>query len=110
MGLEPDGAASKYERLLSAYNKERGALSRPVAVSKLQALVTYKLALIICQGKYPFSAAEDFMKFARVADPSSQVFSGLDSHRTITRRIEEMGDIFWKLILYHQSRKVPSLV
>ena len=61
MGLEPDGAANKYERLLSAYNKERGALCRPVAVSKLQALATY------CQGKYLFSAAENFMKFARVA-------------------------------------------
>ena len=66
MGLEPDGAASKYEKLFSAYNKEHGALSRPVAVSKLQALATYKLALIICQEKYPFSATEDFMKFSRV--------------------------------------------
>ena len=33
MGLEPDGAASKYERLLSAYNKEHGALSRPVTIA-----------------------------------------------------------------------------
>ena len=33
MGLQPDGAASKYERLLSAYNKERGALSRPVTIA-----------------------------------------------------------------------------
>ena len=33
MGLEPDGAASKYERLLSAYNKEREALSRPVTIA-----------------------------------------------------------------------------
>ena len=33
MGLEPDGAASKYERLLSAYNKESEALSRPVTIA-----------------------------------------------------------------------------
>ena len=33
MGLEPDSATSKYERLLSAYNKERGALSRPVTIA-----------------------------------------------------------------------------
>ena len=33
MGLEPDGAASKYARLLSAYNKEHEALSRPVTIA-----------------------------------------------------------------------------
>ena len=33
MSLEPDDAASKYETLLSAYNKEREALSRPVTIA-----------------------------------------------------------------------------
>ena len=33
MGLEPDVAASRYERLLSAYNKEHEALSRPVIIA-----------------------------------------------------------------------------
>ena len=43
--------------------------------------------------KHPFSAAEDFIEFARLADPDSPVFSAApDSRRTITKRTEEIAD------------------
>ena len=45
-------------------------------IGRKQLLATYKLAWIICQKKHPFSAAEDFMEFARLADPDSPVFTG----------------------------------
>lgn len=88
-----DAKRSRYERLLSAFEKERNSLTVSVSIGKNQLLATYKLAWIICQKKHPFSAAEDFMEFARLADPSSPVFSTApDSRRTITRRIEDIAD------------------
>ena len=76
---------------LSAHTK--GILT-PTTISKKQLLATYQLAWIICQKKHPFAAAEDFMEFARLADPDSPVFaSAPDSRRTITRRIEDIADI-----------------
>ena len=68
-------------------------IQKPTQVSRKQLLATYKLAYIICEHKHPFAAAEDFMEFARLADPDSNVFSGASaSRRTITRRIEDLAD------------------
>ena len=68
-----DAKASRYERLLAAYEKERGNLVASTNIGRKQLLATYKLTWIICQKKHPFSAAEDFV-FARLADPDSPVF------------------------------------
>ena len=72
-----------------------------------QLLATYKLAWIICQKKHPFSAAEDFMEFARLADPDSPVFTAApDSRRTTTRRMEDIADYILRAELLpsiHQS-------
>ena len=94
MGLSAHAKGNKYERLLAAYEKERSSILTPTTISKKQLLATYQLAWIICQKKHPFAAAEDFMEFARLADPDSPVFaSAPDSRRTITRRIEDIADI-----------------
>ena len=99
--LPMDAKASRYERLLAAYEKERGSLVASTNIGRKQLLATYKLAWIICQKKHPFSAAEDFMEFARLADPDSPVFTAApDSRRTITRRTEDIADYILRLNCY----------
>ena len=93
IGLEPHSKSSKYDRLYTAYESERNTLRKPTDVGRKQALASYKLAYITCKKKHPFSAAEDFIEFARLADPESEVFSAvLASRRTVTRRIEEIAE------------------
>ena len=61
-------------------------------VSKRQVLASYKLAYILCKHKHPFSAVEDFVEFAKLADPESDVYSvATASCRTATRQIEEIA-------------------
>ena len=105
--LPTEAKAGKYERLLAAYEKERSSIVASTNIGRKQLLATYKLAWIICQKKHPFSAAEDFMEFARLADPDSPVFTGApDSRRTITRRSEDLADYILRAELLpsiHQS-------
>ena len=93
VSLEPHSKSSKYERLLAAYESERRTMLKPTDASKKQVLASYKLAYIVCKHKHPFSAAEDFIEFARLADPESEVFSSTSASRcTVTRRVEETAE------------------
>ena len=100
--------SNKYDRPLAAYESERNVIRQPTEVSRQQLLATYKLAYIICKHKHPFSAAEDFMEFARLADPDSQVFRGASaSRRTITPQIEETADYILRSELMSNLEKSP---
>ena len=109
--LPPRLKSSKYERLLAAYESERGTIQKPTDVSKKQVLTSYKLAYIVCKNKHPFSAAVDFMEFARLADPESEIFSGAcASRRTITQQIEEMADYILQKELISSLERSPFFV
>ena len=86
VSLDSRAKSNKYDRLLAAYESERTVIRQPTEASRQQLLATYKLAYIICcKRKHPFAAAEDFMEFAKLADPDSQVFRCASaSRRTIT--------------------------
>ena len=108
VSLDSRAKSNKYDRLLAAYESERNVIRQPTEASRQQLLATYKLAYIICKYKHPFSAAEDFMEFARLADPDSQVFRGASaSRRTITRRIEETADYILRSELVSSLEKSP---
>ena len=102
--IPTDEKVSRYERLLAAYEKERHSIVASTNTGRKQLLATYKLAWIIC---HPLSAAEDFMEFARLADPDSSVFTAApDSRHTTTKRMEDIADYILKAELLpsiHQS-------
>ena len=108
MTLDSRAKKNKYDRLLAAYESERNTIQQPTEANRKQILATYKLAYIICKHKHPFAAAEDFMEFARLADPNSSVFRGASaSRRTITRRIEDTANYILRGELISSIEKSP---
>ena len=108
VSLDPHSKSSKYDRLLAAYESERKTLLRPTDTSKKQVLASYKLAYIVCKHKHPFSAADDFIQFARLSDPESEVFIGASgSRRTVTCRIEEIAQYMLRKELISNLNNSP---
>ena len=94
--------------LLADYESERKTLLRPTDTTKKQVLASYKLAYIVCKHKHPFSAADDFIQFARLSDPKSEVFIGASGSRhTVIRRIEEIAQYMLRKELIFNLNSSP---